>query len=362
MTVYQPKNSPYWHYDFQWKGRRHYGSTGMTSKRQALAVEARVRSDTILSLNRKPVITLDEACGHYQNHAEALPSWETVRPMMRALLAGIGKDRLLSEIGQRDLQTHFAKRRDGRKNASVNREIVVCRAIWRRAADSEYEIGTMPKWRALFLKVAETAPRELTFEEEPRLFAEMRADIVSVVDFALKSGWRLGEVIGLRWSDFDLGARQASTKIKGGNTVRRPLTPTLIALINSQPKVGPFVFTYVAQRTKLGFVDKLGRKQPARLKGQRYPMTETALRKPFAAAKKAGGVEGFRFHDLRHTRGTRIVRATGSLAAAKEALKHTSIQTTLRYAHVLDDDVRNALDASESRTIPEQATDKKAKA
>ncbi|MBB3861749.1 integrase [Novosphingobium hassiacum] len=52
-------------------------------------------------------------------------------------------------------------------------------------------------------------------------------------------------------------------------------------------------------------------------------------------------------HDLRHTRGIRIVRATGSRAAAKEALKHQRIETTLPYAHVLDDDVRNALEASE---------------
>ena len=82
-------------------------------------------------------------------------------------------------------------------------------------------------------------------------------------------------------------------------------------------------------------------------------MTKTVLRRPWAAALKAAEVDNFRFHDLRHTRGTRILRATGNLAAAKEALKHRSIKTTLRYAHATDNDVRNALDASESRTIPE---------
>jgi integrase len=63
-------------------------------------------------------------------------------------------------------------------------------------------------------------------------------------------------------------------------------------------------------------------------------------------------MESFRIHDLRHTRGTRIVRETGSLAAAKEALKRRSISTTC-YAHVLDEDARRALDASDSRNSPE---------
>ena len=70
-------------------------------------------------------------------------------------------------------------------------------------------------------------------------------------------------------------------------------------------------------------------------------------------ALTAAEIENFRFHDLRHTRGTRILRQTGNLAAAQKALAHKNIRTTLRYAHAFDDDVRKALEASESRTIPE---------
>ena len=87
-----------------------------------------------------------------------------------------------------------------------------------------------------------------------------------------------------------------------------------------------------------------------------YPLTPSALRKPFDKALVDAKISGFRLHDLRHTQGTRIVRETGSIAAAKEALKHRSVTTTLRYAHVMDDDVRIALDASELRNSHEAKT------
>lgn len=82
-------------------------------------------------------------------------------------------------------------------------------------------------------------------------------------------------------------------------------------------------------------------------------MIATVIRSPLAAAPANADATDFRFHDLRHTRGTRILRATGNFAAAKEALKHRSIKTTLRYAHATDGDVRRALEASESRNSPE---------
>jgi integrase len=342
MSVYKPKGSPYFHFDFVWKGRRFHGSTGCTSRRSALAYEARQRDDAVLPSKDRPPITLDEACGLYEEHAEALPSWSTIEYMTAALIAGLGGNRLLAEISQRELQVHFARRRSGRSNASVNRELDNARAIWRRADKARFNVGEMPDWNALRLKVPRTDPRELSQSEEVRLFAEMRADVADVCDFALKSGWRRAEVIGLRWSDCDMQARQAKTRIKGGDTIKRPLTPTLLALIANQPKVGPFVFTYVCKKTR-------GKRQ----KGERYKVTPTVLRSAMADAKRDADIEGFRFHDFRHTRGTRIVRATGSLAAAKAALAHRSINTTLRYAHVLDEDVRNALDASESRNSPE---------
>ena len=355
MSVYKPKGKPHYHYDFQHKGRRYHGSTGCSTKRLAEEFERRERHKAALPQQQRPPISVNEAGGLYQEHAEHLPSWKTIRYMIAALVEGLGQGSLLSEISQRDLQIYFAKRRDGRSNASVNREIENARALWRHADDTKYDIGEMPNWGKLFLKVARKPPRELEINEEKKLFLAIRNDVSDAIDFLLKSGWRRGEVLGLRWSDVNLPRKQAATKIKGGDVVIRPLTTTLVEIIARQPQADDdegkeFVFTYVCQKSRGN-----------RRAGKRYPLTPTALRKPFEKAKADAGVDNFRVHDLRHTRGTRIVRATGSLAAAKEALKHRRIETTLRYAHVLDEDVRNALDASESRHSPDQKNKRKRK-
>jgi integrase len=353
MSVYRPKGSPYFHFDFQFRGKRYCGSTGQTSRRAAEQVEGRERQKAALPTTAKPPITLDEACGLRQDALEGRSSWPTVRPMLKALL-GVGANRLLADIHQIDLMRHFAKRRNGRKDSSVNREIEEARAVWRGAMKARFDIGEMPDWGALLYDIPDSPPRELSWAEEDRLFVEIRADLVDFCSMALRSGWRQQEVMRLRWADIDFANAEALTRIKGGAIVRRALTNEMVVLIANQPKVGPFVFTYICQKNKSRYRDKRGRLQPARQKGERYPLTKTVLRKPWAAAKKAAGIEGFRFHDLRHTAGTRILRATRNIALAKRALEHRSIKSTLRYAHVLNDDVRDGLDAANSRNSPEE--------
>lgn len=358
LSVYKPKGKPHFHFDFQFKGRRYHGSTGCTSKRAAEEFERRERRKAALPNEQLPPITLDQAASLYQDHAELLPSWPTIKYMLIALVGGLGAGKLLSEISQRELQVYFAKRRDERSSASVNREIENARSLWRRAKRTKYDIGEMPDWAQLMLKVVKKPPRELEIVEEKKLFLALRNDVSDAVDFLLKSGWRRAEVLNLCWADVNIPRKVAITRIKGGDIVSRPLTTALVEIIARQPQcqdaegeLVPFVFTYVCQKSR-----------GSRRKGKRYPLTPTALRKPFAKAKEDAKVENFRIHDLRHTRGTRIVRATGSLAAAKEALKHKRIETTLRYAHVMDDDVRNALEASESRHSPDQISEEKKKA
>ncbi|PKQ00180.1 MAG: site-specific integrase [Alphaproteobacteria bacterium HGW-Alphaproteobacteria-13] len=359
------KGSPHWHYDFVRQGRRFHGSTGTGNKRLAQQIIDEKLHEALLPTRKRPPITLDDAAGRYEDYADKLPSWKTTEYILKALVTGLGGGHLLSEITQPMLIDHFAKRRireDGalRANSSINREIEVASALWNRAKNAKYDVGDMPDWQALRYKAQGTRWRLLDVGDQQAAYLDaVRADVRDAVEFLLLSGWRRSEVLGLGWNDLDITNRTAWTRIKGGDLVERPLTQAMLVIIANQPKVGPKIFTYVCKRATAsgGRRERVKRRQ-----GDRYPLSVTVLREAHEEAREKIGATDLRLHDLRHTRATRILRQTRDLALTKRALAHRNIATTLKYAHVLDDDVRAGLDASESRKIPEADTKQAKKA
>jgi integrase len=58
----------------------------------------------------------------------------------------------------------------------------------------------------------------------------------------------------------------------------------------------------------------------------------SALRRRYKKALAAAGLRPLRFHDLRHTFGTRMI-ATADIRRVQEWMGHADIQTTMRYLH-----------------------------
>ncbi len=61
------------------------------------------------------------------------------------------------------------------------------------------------------------------------------------------------------------------------------------------------------------------------------------LKKGFKMAAQLAGIPHIRFHDLRHTFATRLVRAGVSIVTVQRLLAHSKITMTARYAHSLAD-------------------------
>jgi integrase len=76
--------------------------------------------------------------------------------------------------------------------------------------------------------------------------------------------------------------------------------------------------------------------------GKRYTTIKTA----WATACRKAEIKGLRFHDLRHTFGTRAADAGVPLTAIARVMGHSSTQTTEGYAHATDEGKRRAVEAA----------------
>lgn len=340
--------------NFTVNGQRFRGSLHTGDKDTAEIIAAKTRSDALLGhlTGKKLEMTLTVALRKdWLENGQHLPKPQNTRGCARALQhdkAGLNKSTLLSKISRANIIEYRARRLIGHANGTVNNELRYLRRVMNRARD-EWNVATPQiDWKGVLLKEREHE-RELSREEQERLFEELRADYHAVVLFALLTGLRLSNVMRLTWKQVKRSEGYISFRIKGDELQHFPITRAIAALLFAEQGRHPvFVFTYIARRGNTN--RRTGGK---RVKGQRYPFCESGgswRHWWYRAVKKAGlwdnrhSPDRFRFHDLRHTVATRVLRKTGNLKTVQRLLGHKNIKTTARYAHVFIDDLREALE------------------
>lgn len=359
MSVYKPKGSPFYHFDFECKGLRFHGSTKKRSRREAEQVERaeRVKAEHSSVTTGDVPHTFDDGVGRYWTEVGQFTSdpdalWKD----LERLVDKVGPVKLLSEIRDGDIAELVAWRRGHRvmrnpkakpedcplvSPATVNRSVTeLMKRILRYARNvGGVALPNEPRWRLHLLAEPEERVRELNGTEPERLELATRDDYAPFFEFAKVSGLRLDECL-LRWDEVNWSQGQIVKLGKGSKRVTAPITAAVTAIL--APLVGhhpEFVFTYVARRTRAG-----------KVKGRRYPLTYSGVKTQWRRLRKRAGVSDFRFHDFRHDLGTKLLRETGNLKLVQQALNHSDIRTTTKYAHVLDSEVAAALErVTESR-------------
>jgi integrase len=83
----------------------------------------------------------------------------------------------------------------------------------------------------------------------------------------------------------------------------------------------------------------------------------SALRRRYKDALTRAGLRPLRFHDLRHTFGTRVI-SKADIRRVQEWMGHASIQTTMQYLHYAPraEDARLVADAFALPPTPDPAT------
>ncbi len=355
--LYRPKKSPYWHYEFVLHGDRFHGSTKTDRLPLARKIVEGMRAEILTGAHRfrPPEMTVDHAFGRWRTEVgEGLKEKANLNPRLGRLLDHLGKDTYLSEIGTNAISSYPALHRDKLKPGTINHDLRTLRRVLRRAEKWEVALPPRITWRDLFLPEGALRQRHLSLEEEARLLAALPPDLAMLVRFAIHTGARLDTILHLRWRDIDDAAGTITLRnVKStaeGETHTLPITDVARAILGSRRgQHAEFVFSYNCQR------DTRDRKGVIRKAGQRYPFSDTGWRKTWKKALVAAGIADLRFHDTRHTAGTRITRAKGNLRITQQTLGHKNIATTQRYAHVLLDDVAAGMQAA-SRNLPEGET------
>jgi len=172
--------------------------------------------------------------------------------------------------------------------------------------------------------------RTLKEEEETKLMETCSKPLSSIIVVALNTGMRRAEILGLKWIQIDLKARIIRVeKTKSGRVRFIPINDVLFSELNrlrSENSQSPFVF--FNPKTRKPYLD---------------------MKTGFKGALRRAGIEGLRFHDLRHTFASRLVEKGADIETVRDLLGHHSITITQRYTHSTDDRKRSAVELLSSK-------------
>jgi integrase len=183
-------------------------------------------------------------------------------------------------------------------------------------------------------------------KEVSALVNEVPGPYKAAVLLAAWGGLRRGEILALRRADLDLVAgtvsvhrNQVELLSSRSRFDAKPKTDAGYRTVALPPHVIPVLKVHLDQyagETRL-FVSSTG-----------APIPGDTLMQAFSRARDRLGMEGFRFHDLRHT-GQTLAAATGAtLADLMKRLGHSSPAAAMRYLHTVngrDEAIAEALTA-----------------
>jgi len=165
-----------------------------------------------------------------------------------------------------------------------------------------------------------------------------------VIYTAVSTGLRQAELLGLRWRDIDLDMASISVsqvlyKRRGICEFKEPKTSHSRRRVAMTPKLALFLREYRAERELLYL--ELGRQLTlddlvfTSVEGN--PIDSCVLSHAFTRIARQAGLEGVRFHDLRHTFASLMLLRGAKPKVISEALGHASVAFTMdTYSHIIE--------------------------
>ncbi|WP_460710335.1 tyrosine-type recombinase/integrase [Lysobacter terrae] len=274
------------------------------------------------AIDRYLTVTLPQS-KHQKNASEQtrlLTWWKKElgnRPLVGITAATVAevRDRLVSEPNK------HGKVPSG---ATINRRITALSAVLTVTVKEYGWLTKNPIPNVTRMPDSKGRERFLSDAERTQLLDACRASELDalhpLVTLALATGARKSELLGLLWSQVDMGrgtVRFLDTKNGESRTV--PLAPPAVEALKAWGK----------GRLRTGPV---------------FPYTKDQVDKPWRDAREAAGLQDFRFHDLRHSAASYLAMSGASLMDIAAILGHKTLAMVKRYSHLSEQHTKAAVD------------------
>jgi integrase len=310
-------------YTYQGRQVRHIVGPSLTKAREALAIrKAEISQDRYEIPRKRKHKTFDQLADIYMEHAkQAKRSWKRDEGTLKHARAFFSPKRL-DEITTWDIERFRVARAETVTKATVNRDTALLKRMFRLAIEWDLMLEN-PAGPVRLYQEPEHAMRVLSLDEERKLYREAAPHLKPIINVALNTGLRRGELLALEWPDIMLDKKMLIVKQSKSGKIRNiPLNDMAYESIRTLPEVD-----------KKGYIF-LFRGRPI-----------SSIRRAFERAVARAKIPAIRFHDLRHTFATRLVLGGTDLATLKELMGHANIQTTMRYTHPTPESKRFAVDS-----------------
>ena len=234
--------------------------------------------------------------------------WKTVDANLKEAVVILGNPDIKT-IDTLVIDQYISKVSGKVKNSTVNRKLSNLHTILKYSYDRGL-IERLPKFT--WKKEDNERIRWVTEAEQVKLLSLLPETTSAFCELLIHTGMRRGELLGLKPEDVD-GSYARLWKTKTGKARSVPLSERAKELLKEHL---PFTLTPIQ------------------------------IQQDWSKAKKEMGLENddnFVLHTLRHTTATRMLNSTGNIAIVQRMLGHAKITTTMRYAHVSDDQLLNAV-------------------
>jgi integrase len=314
MPVYKRGNV--WWYKFQLKGVTVHESAGKgATYEQAKALEAKARQDIIKGRLGLTVYTLEDAAAQWlEGEATRLKSYQSLINIVRIIRPYIENTPIdkAQEAAQRIIKAFPTLQPE-----TVNRRLAVVRRLCNLAHEW--------KWIKHPVKIS-----LLSGEKQRHVYLTI-PELIQFAKAARRSKWHviLAAFTGMRESEIlGMDPKDARTFIKSEMIY---LTNTK----NGKPRLIPL-------------------NKPAKCALERldWGVTYPILRRDIEIAR---GDRDIRFHDLRHTAASLMVKGNASMVAIRDILGHSNLGVTSRYSHLATAELRKAVDRMGRKSKPKKA-------